>query len=392
MKSEKINIVIINVNYYGIMASSQRVKNLMDGLLLYYNVDISNITFNTRNINNDKVKSFNLSYDLKNPFSLIQFFRQSKKTLIKIKKTEIINVLYFYDYPSIETLWIIKRAKRMGYYVVFDIVEKLHAFDLSKASWYSKFKYFTARKMLKQIPKLGNLCFAISHTLVEYCSQICRDIIPVVHLPISVNEEYVSSFKKEKNKDDIIRVFYGGSFGFKDGIDLLIQGFSKAALKLNDIELILTGKVSKQMQDSLNALIQQSPVMDRIHYLGCLTIEQYYETMVNMDILCMTRVNSDYANAGFPFKLGEYLASGNAIIATRTTDIEKYLIHKKNAYIIEPNSPDSIANAILELTANVKLRTEIGTEAPNVAKQFFSLKGVSEILYDSVLKMYDDLK
>jgi len=369
------------------MASSQRVKNLIDGLLLSYNVSVSNITFNANNIYacNDKVKLINLSYSLKNPFSFMSFYCQAYKALCEIQKRDAINVLYFYGYPTIETIWIIKKAKRLGYFIVFDIVEKLHAFDLSKASWRSKFKYFTARKMLKQIPKQGNLCFAISHTLVDYCTDICKQKIPVVHLPISVNEEYVFSFKKEKNKDDIIRIFYGGSFGFKDGIDLLIQGFSKAAVTLNDIELILTGKVSRQMQDSLDALIQQSPVADRIHYLGCLTIEKYYENMVNMDILCMTRVNSDFANAGFPFKLGEYLASGNAIISTRTTDIEKYLTHKKNAYIIDPDSAGAIADAIVELITDKKLMSAIAKEAPNVAKQFFSLKGVSEILYDSIL-------
>ena len=204
--NNKINIVLLGANYFGLMASSQRVRNLMDGLLLSYNVIINNITFNASDINggsNKKVKLININYSLKNPFSFVLFYRQAYKALCEIKERDAINVLYFYGYPSIETIWIIKRAKRLGYCVVFDIVEKLHAFDLSKASWYNKFKCFTARKMLKQIPKLGSVCFAISYTLVEYCSDICKEKIPVVHLPISVNEEYVCSFKKEKNKKSI---------------------------------------------------------------------------------------------------------------------------------------------------------------------------------------------
>ena len=43
---------------------------------------------------------------------------------------------------------------------------------------------------------------------------------------------------------------------------------------------------------------------------GFLLEDEYYKILPHSDVLLMTRINSKYANAGFPFKLGEYLASG----------------------------------------------------------------------------------
>lgn len=39
----------------------------------------------------------------------------------------------------------------------------------------------------------------------------------------------------------------------------------------------------------------------------------------------MCRNLSEYANASFPFNLGEYLAIGNPVIATKVSDIEMCL-------------------------------------------------------------------
>jgi glycosyltransferase involved in cell wall biosynthesis len=164
--------------------------------------------------------------------------------------------------------------------------------------------------LLNQLYKNGALCFAISFKLVEYLSSICKDRTPVIHLPISVDVDFINLFKKNRSLNvaqQSIKIFYGGSFGFKDGFEYLIKGFELACESNNNIELILTGKVSKQMMDKVQLLIFSSKRHQQIKFLGCLSDTDYYDTMVNSDILCMTRTNSKYSNFGFPFKLGEYL-------------------------------------------------------------------------------------
>ena len=81
--------------------------------------------------------------------------------------------------------------------------------------------------------------------------------------------------------------------------------------------------------------------------MGFLSISDYYATLNSCDIFCMTRINSRFANAGFPFKLGEFLATGKGVIATNVGDVSSYLEDGVNALLISPNTVNELANAIL---------------------------------------------
>jgi glycosyltransferase involved in cell wall biosynthesis len=388
--NKQLNIVIIGVNYYGSMASAQRIRNLIDGLLLIEPITVVNIITNSicEIAEHDSVKPCIVNYNIKNPLSIWKYFNNSARVLKKAFNPDKYNILYCYGYPSIQNWKILNTAKKIGYKIAFDIVEKITVFDLTKASMKNKFKNYTSSKLLHRIPQIGSMCFGISSALVDFCNDVCKGQIPVIHLPISVNEQHIKSFKKESEKKSTIRVFYGGSFGPKDGIPLLIEGFSRAAEKRQYMELILTGAVSRHLKDSLQILIENSKAKEKIHFLGCLPTDAFYSTMVDADILCMLRVGSEYANAGFPFKLGEYLASGNAIIATRTSDVAQYLEHKKHAYLIQPDSVDEIEKAILDLVDHIELRKYLAYNSVSVANEFFSMKKVAYILYRNLHSIF----
>ena len=284
----------------------------------------------------------------------------------------------------------LKIAQIFRYKIVYDIVENIEHYDLRKSSFRSKFKNYTSRILLKQLYKNGSLCFGISTGLVEFCRKICIDKIPVIHLPISVDVEYVKKFKqtgKTISEPEKIQVFYGGSFGFKDGFEYLLKGFELACEQNENIQLILTGKVSKQMEDKVQTLINSSKYHKRIIFLGCLSTEEYFTTMANADILCMCRINNEYANFGFPFKLGEYLASGNAIIATNVGDVSQYITNNKNAILIPSESEKQICDAILLIANDSQLKINLGKAAYETALQYFSSQDVGSFLFENLKKL-----
>ncbi|MGB4844908.1 MAG: glycosyltransferase family 4 protein, partial [Ferruginibacter sp.] len=110
---------------------------------------------------------------------------------------------------------------------------------------------------------------------------------------------------------------------------------------------------------------------------GYLSTDDYYTLLNQCDIFCMTRVNSKFANAGFPFKLGEFLASGKAIIATRVGDVPDYLFNDKNALVITPDSVEAIVNALEVLIENPDKRKALGIEARKTAEQHFDSENIS---------------
>ncbi|MGF2414764.1 MAG: glycosyltransferase [Ferruginibacter sp.] len=94
------------------------------------------------------------------------------------------------------------------------------------------------------------------------------------------------------------------------------------------------------------------------------------------DIFCMTRVNSKFANAGFPFKLGEFLASGKAVIATNVGDVPNYLFNDINAMVVNPDSVEEIVDALLILIEHPEKRQALGKEARKTAEKFFDSDAV----------------
>lgn len=381
---EQLNIILLGANYYGEMASSQRVYNLFNSLVNKGVVNLHNIVHYQ-----DKVLVFDNNVYVYAPSNQQKLFNRLVYPfyLLKILKQCYIegcrNIIYHYGYPSIESVFFLKKAKKMGMKIVFDIVENIYAFSTQRMSLIHKLKYVSGMYLAKKLAHLGDLCFAISQPLMGLCEQLTRKQIPTLFLPISVDVNLVASYAKNREDNSTI-VFYGGSFGKKDGFPYLIQGFMQARKQNKQLCLYLTGKIARESIEEVQKLLNQSETADAIHYFGCVPKDVYYTYVANADILCMPRVNSLFANSGFPFKLGEYLASGNAVIATRISDVEKYLTHKKNAILIEPENPDAICDAILELAGDVNNRECIGKEGRIVAKENFDTNIISEKLYNAL--------
>ena len=123
-----------------------------------------------------------------------------------------------------------------------------------------------------------------------------------------------------------------------------------------------------------------------IHYVGLVPDVEFYQFLVNADILLMTRINSKYANAGFPFKLGEYLASGNPVIATDVSDIGYYLENMEEVIMIEPSNKNSLVKAM-----NFVLENEtdfIGLNGKRKCNVCFNPSTNGELLENFIKKTY----
>ena len=374
----------MGADFWGSMASSQRVYNLFRPLLENPDVSLVNVSL----IERDKLHNLYVEkYAAKrfNPFSWIVYLYKINGLLRRYYKPNSVNVLYFYNYPFILDVVCLYLAKRCGYKVVFDITENLTS--LKPIMFAKKMKLVLYKCVIHFIPKLADIIFVISTSLEEYVANLCKRKIPIYLLPISVDVEIIGTYK-DNNLSNIgsqIKVFYGGSFGDKDGFPLLLEAFKRAREKNPHLKLILTGKVSKESERIVSLLLSENDL--DVQYLGCLPIDNYYSTMANCDIMCMIRVGSEFANAGFPFKLGEFLASKNAVIATNVGDVGNYVRHMEDVYLIEPDSVDQIYKAIIELSSDVSLREKLGRNGYEIAKLYFASQKVSRFLYSIICQL-----
>lgn len=102
--------------------------------------------------------------------------------------------------------------------------------------------------------------------------------------------------------------------------------------------------------------------------------------------LVLARPNSLQARAGFPTKLGEYLATGRPVVVTDTGEIGRYLKDGENAYIVRIDEcsnvqmEERVAKKILEVMEDPERAERIGAAGKEVAKRCFDWRNHSEAL------------
>ena len=305
------------------------------------------------------------SFVLKYPFYFLKAQRFFKKVSVKSDKKN--TLLYIYGPPNLDNLPLILSAKKAGYLVVFDVVEDFSlAFYISKSYWH-RIKNIIIRSLARIILKQSAGIIVISSHLKCKVQEIINKKIPVHVRPISVDfSKFSGVVQLDQTKIDL---FYSGSFGKKDGVGVLIEVFEKLAQEDKKIRLLMTGK--SKSAGSILEKIERSRYKDRIIFLGYLSDHEYYSTVMKSDILCVPRIDIPYAHAGFPFKLGEFLATGKPVVVSRTGDVGNYLKNLESAVLVEPGSVESICEAVNFLINNPDVARRIGKKGKDTAIKYF---------------------
>jgi len=385
MEYLKFNIVIIGVSCFDGMASSMRVKNLLGQSASRREVQLHNLIYENdkKGLKDQKGVVSGIAYEVikfrsSNVFSLFTLWKRGMSFLRRNKSAKAKNIIYNYEYVDIKNIVPLLYARIIGYKIILDIVED-NALYTYFPSLKNKLKIASSKFLLKRTSNFAHAVLTISYHLKDLMVKQCKGKIPVELIPITVNLDHFQNTSYKPSEK--IKIFYGGSFGAKDGLVYLIKAFDHIASQSPTIELILTGRASKEDYKKLMQYIGNSAAKDRIVLKGFLEDKAYYATLNECDIFCMTRTNSKFANAGFPFKLGEFLASGKAVIATNIGDIPRYLKDKKSALIVRPDSVDDIAVAISYLIKEPSRIEKIGKEGKKVAEQHFDTRIWSEKLF-----------
>lgn len=302
----------------------------------------------------------------------ISFWRTGKKQLKEWYKDNCKNILifdtllYWFDYPFY------RYAKKMGYHVVFDQVETsylqngkvsfAHSLNIRLGEWLSD-------KAFKKSP-----AFVISQALQEENS----NRYPNRKLCLLPNSTPVLNDIPKTKIGSPLLLLYSGTYAPKDGVSDLIDGVIEAHEKGCNCKLILLGKGNVEDMK----VLQKAEGKAYIEYRGFVSDEELLQTMIKSDVLCMTRTNSRFANYGFPFKLSEYLATGNILLATSVGDVCQYVNDKKSAYIVAPESSTAIANAILHISNNHEEALQVAKNGFESMKEHFSIEIVGKKFVD----------
>lgn len=381
----KYNVIVLGNSCFEGMASSKRIRNLLEPLIQKKLIDTRNLIFQSETsefvMKEGRIDDIDfkvIGFSLFNIFSVFSFYHQGFLYIKRNKQSKQKNILYNYGGPNIQNILFILYSRSIGYKIICDIVED-NRYEPT-VNFLNKLKTRTSVSLLKLSKYYAHSLIGISEHLYNRLFHYAKGKIPVFLIPISVNLYFFKNQFRKKDKGDL-KIFYGGSFNEKDGLVYLIDAFDKVCEKHEDVRLILTGAGSKPDIERAKNQINSAKNSGRINYMGFLNNSNYFELLNECDIFCMTRIDSNHANTGFPFKLGEFLASGKAVIATQVGDVPKYLTNRENALVIAPSSVHQLLEALLFLIENPDIREQIGKEGRKTAEHYFDSDKVSMKLF-----------
>ena len=306
-----------------------------------------------------------------------KFLSEGKKKLNNWFINDKKNILIF---PTIITVFewpLYKYAEQLGYKVIFDQVET--SFFLNGKMSFLHWLYIGMSEKLSHFAYKKNAAFVISTALYD----AVHSKYPNRKICLLPNSTPLHNDKAKKILHNPLLILYSGTYSPKDGVTYLIEGVIKAFEQGCQCRLILLGKGTPEDMKVLNKIKNKK----YIEYRGFVSDEELINTMKNCDVLCMTRTNSVFANYGFPFKLSEYLATGNLVLATNVGDVSKYLEDKKNALIVAPENAHEIAQALLYVQNNPQKAILMANNSIDVAKRYFSIENVGKIFVNFLLEI-----
>lgn len=371
----KLNVVFIgNISFPVGAASSKRRRYMVD----YMNMNkIQSHVLVTGFHNEDSENEVEGVYglcdylDISSSFSIIKASKYYQKGKSKLKEWfdgNKLNVLIFHTILDISEYPFFQFAKSIGYKVIFDQVETSYVAPGTKTSWKTKIHAMLNEYVGNIAYKKCDGSFVISKALLAQN----KSKYPKMPLCLLPNSTPILQQKEKIDFNEIPIILYTGTYAPKDGVEFLIRAFLKVLEHGYKCKLVLTGR-GKPSDMKVLDLVKNNP---NVEYLGRISDRKLNDVLVNSDILTMTRVDSKFANCGFPFKVSEYLSTANPIIASKVSDITDYLEHKKNAYLVEPNSVNDIVKGIEFMLNNKKIALEIGKEGLHVAKTIFSIDAI----------------
>jgi len=174
-------------------------------------------------------------------------------------------------------------------------------------------------------------------------------------------------------------LLYVGTLHPRRKNSIMLHSIKKVIKTFPEIKLTIVG-AGGDMQN-LKKLTKKLSLEKNVAFVGEISQDKVPDYIRNSDI-CLAQYPKEEFNIQLPFKTLEYIACKKPVITTITKSTKKYFENNKNILMVNFNS-EELANAIIRLIKDKKLRQKIAKEGLDLSKNFRWEK-VIEILRDNL--------
>jgi len=159
-------------------------------------------------------------------------------------------------------------------------------------------------------------------------------------------------------------VIYVGGINRVEGVDVLICAMKEVVALIPEAQLVIVGSLSGDIlcgpAPDYHALPRQLGIPGSVRFLGRLGRESVRNLLAAADCLVLPKREHETNSAANPIKLGEYLASGRPVAATRVCGIERWLKDGEEILLCRAGDQKDLARVICQILRSPEWARQLG--------------------------------
>jgi glycosyltransferase involved in cell wall biosynthesis len=325
----------------------------------------------------EKTEFFSLNSAIKNGIKLIMAYLSLAVRYLGLKDHDVVIVGYngYFDMPLARLLTKIRR-KTLVFTPVFPLYETLveDREYVNRASLQSKWLHWIDEMSCR----LADWIIIETKTYLNYyCKEFNVPQKKFFQIPLGADEKnfYLRPSKGQTLDENLVKVLFYGKFIPLQGISTIVRA-AKLLEQDKEIEFEIIG--SGQLSESIKRLSRQLEVQN-IDFIEWVNYKELPEHICDAHISLGIFGTTPKAQRGIPIKVYEALAMKKPVITGNTPAAREVFTHKKNAVLCETGNPRALAESILLLKEDKKLRERIAEQGYQLYQSVFSSTQIANL-------------
>lgn len=221
----------------------------------------------------------------------------------------------------------------------------------------------------RRLERLFVLDFDYDHVISVNTEHL--DMLGKHHADLSCVPNGVNLERFDVDVDRRDEILFLGRLAPKKRVSDLIEAFDRIADEIPDTDLVIVGTGPKS--DELKSQVSRHGIGERVHFEGRVAddaIPRYYR---RARLFVLPSVWE-----GHPLTLLEAWASEVPVVTSDVEGIAEFVDHEKTGYLVPPESPDELADAIRYALSNPDESREWASNAYELVREEYSWEGVAD--------------
>ena len=220
---------------------------------------------------------------------------------------------------------------------------------------------------------------AISNPILTRLKPLCRDDHRLIRIPILVDcHEFAPQQSHDDRPESNVNphiLWCGNLAAAREDVSFMLQAAAEVYKRKRGFLIVLVGAVDDSTRAAISNEAQRLGLpRDIVQMTGYVSDTELRRLMGQATALFLPLWRSERSICRFPTKLGQYLASGTAVVTASIGDVGACLEHNSSSMLYSPGNVSEAADCIRILIEEPRVMRSIGRSGRDVALRNFDFR------------------